>query len=174
MSDSLIPSFLMSNVSELLRSLTKNERCERIAQVAHQKLGTMSDSLRLLTKNEQTWANSSGRSPKMSKWANRSFFWENRSFAHFWEKTSDSLGKPMSPVKWLLYISWLHLLFFYNDPWASCLYFWLFMPWFLPFGHIWKIPPSLFGLGLLHHPGVHLLRVLTLGAPRVHCSLNYS
>ena len=26
MSDSLIPSFVMSNVSELLRSLTKNER----------------------------------------------------------------------------------------------------------------------------------------------------
>ena len=37
MSDSLIPSFLVSNVSESLRSLTKNERCERIAQVAHQK-----------------------------------------------------------------------------------------------------------------------------------------
>ena len=30
----------------------KNERCEQIAQVAHQKEGTMSDSLRSLTKNE--------------------------------------------------------------------------------------------------------------------------
>ena len=37
MSESLISSFLVSDVSELLRSLTKNERCERIAQVAHQK-----------------------------------------------------------------------------------------------------------------------------------------
>ena len=37
MNDSLIPSFLMSDVSELLRMLTKNERCELFAQVAHQK-----------------------------------------------------------------------------------------------------------------------------------------
>ena len=51
MSDSLIPSFLMSDVSESLRSLTKNEQpwvirsghseemsdCERITQVTHQK-----------------------------------------------------------------------------------------------------------------------------------------
>ena len=37
MSDSLIPSFLVSDMSESLRSLTKNERCEQIAQVAHQK-----------------------------------------------------------------------------------------------------------------------------------------
>ena len=36
-SDSLIPSFLMIDLSKLLRSLTKNKRCERIAQVAHQK-----------------------------------------------------------------------------------------------------------------------------------------
>ena len=34
----------------------------------------MSDSLRSLTKNERPWANRSSRSPKMSKWANRSFF----------------------------------------------------------------------------------------------------
>ena len=52
MSDSLIPSFLVSDVSESLRSLTKNERCEQIAQVAHQKWAM--------------WANRSGRSPKMS------------------------------------------------------------------------------------------------------------
>ena len=37
MSDLPIPSFMVSNVSELLRSLTKNDRCEQIAQVAHQK-----------------------------------------------------------------------------------------------------------------------------------------
>ena len=53
MSISLIPSFLVSNVSESLRSLTKNEQCEQIAQVAHQKWVTMSDLLRSLTKNER-------------------------------------------------------------------------------------------------------------------------
>ena len=31
------PLFLVSYVSESLWSLTKNEQCERIAQVAHQK-----------------------------------------------------------------------------------------------------------------------------------------
>ena len=50
MSDLLIPSFLVSDVSESLRSLTKNERCERISQVVHQKWVTMSESL---TKNER-------------------------------------------------------------------------------------------------------------------------
>ena len=44
--------FFMSDVSESLRLLTKNEHCEGIAQVAHQKLSTMSDSLRSLTKND--------------------------------------------------------------------------------------------------------------------------
>ena len=43
----------MSDVSKSLRSLTTKERCERITQVAHQKLATMSDSLRSLTKNER-------------------------------------------------------------------------------------------------------------------------
>ena len=37
MSELLISSFLVSNVSESLRSLAKNERCEQITQVAHQK-----------------------------------------------------------------------------------------------------------------------------------------
>ena len=44
------------------------------------------ESIRLLTKNERcegSWAN---RSPKMSKWVNRSFFWVNGSIAHFWAK----------------------------------------------------------------------------------------
>ena len=36
-SDLLIPSLLVSNVSKLLSSLTKNKRREGIAQVAHQK-----------------------------------------------------------------------------------------------------------------------------------------
>ena len=40
----------MSDVSKSLRSLTKNERWEQIAQVAHQKWATMSDFLRSLTK----------------------------------------------------------------------------------------------------------------------------
>ena len=32
------------------------------------------------------WANRSFRSPKMSEWVNCSFFWANRSFAHFLTK----------------------------------------------------------------------------------------
>ena len=52
MSYSLIPSFLMSDVSESLRLFTKNEQCEQIVQVAHQKWATMSNLLRSLTKNE--------------------------------------------------------------------------------------------------------------------------
>ena len=65
MSDLLIPSFLVSDVSKLLRSLTKNEQCERIAQVTHQKWATMSKSLRSLTKNERIarfWSESLSRS----------------------------------------------------------------------------------------------------------------
>ena len=66
MSDSLIPSFLVIDVRESLRLLTKNERCECIAQVAHQKWANerlaqvtqrkwaiVSESLRSLTKNER-------------------------------------------------------------------------------------------------------------------------
>ena len=88
----LLFPLLVSNVSESLRSLTKNERCERITQVAHQKWATMSDSLRSLRGNERSWANHSGRSSKISEWVNRSFFWANRLFAHFWaKKMSDSL-----------------------------------------------------------------------------------
>ena len=86
MSDSLIPSFLVSNASESLRSLTKNEQCERIAEVAHQKWATMSDLLRSLTKNVRPWANCSGRSTKMSKWANRSLFERIAQVAHFFAK----------------------------------------------------------------------------------------
>ena len=70
----------------IAHSLFFGERCKWIAQVAHQKWATMSDSLRSLRGNEQLWRNSSGRSPKMSKWVNRSFIWANCSFAHFWAK----------------------------------------------------------------------------------------
>ena len=96
MSESLISSFLVSDVSKSLRLPTKNERCERITQVAQQKWATMSDSL--------------GRSDEMSdreqiaqvahqKWANEwiAHFFER--IAHlliFGQKTSDSLGKPIS------------------------------------------------------------------------------
>ena len=74
--------FLFKKNEKFAYSLIFGERCERIAQVSHQKWAM--------------WANRSGRSPKMSEWANRSFFWENRSFAHFLQNTSDSLRKPMS------------------------------------------------------------------------------
>ena len=83
----------MSDVSELL---TKNERCERIAQVAHQKWAM--------------WAIRSGHSPKMSnheqiaqvahqKWANERiacFFERITHSLIFSQKTSNSLRKPMS------------------------------------------------------------------------------
>ena len=82
-SNSLIPSFLIFDVSKSLRSLTKNERCERIPQVTHQKWATMSKSLRLLTKNE--------RMSELLVFLSESLI---RSF--FRKKTSDSLRKPMS------------------------------------------------------------------------------
>ena len=74
------------------------------------KMSDVSESLRSLTKNERPWAIRSGRSEEMSnreqiaqvshqKWTNE---WIARFFeliAHsliFGQKTSDSLGKPMS------------------------------------------------------------------------------
>ena len=63
--------FYLKN-ERIAHSLFFGERCEWIAQVAHQKWAM--------------WANRSGRSPKMSEWVNRSFFWANCSFAHFWAK----------------------------------------------------------------------------------------
>ena len=96
MSDSLIPSFLVCDVSESLRSFIKKwamwanrsgcsskmSNHERFAQVAHQKWATMRESLRSLTKNERM--------------RESLVFWENPSFAHFLQKTSDSLRKPLS------------------------------------------------------------------------------
>ena len=69
---SLIPSFF-------------NEQCEQIAQVAHQKW--------------ELWANCSGCSPKMSKWANRLLslvFFEGITHYSliFLQKTSDLPRKP--------------------------------------------------------------------------------
>ena len=99
MSDSLIPSFLMSDVSELLRSLTKNEWCEQIAQVAHQKWVTMSNSLNFLTKNYRPWANRSGRSQKiseslvfLSESLIRSFLGKNEQFT---KKTDERIPSPV-------------------------------------------------------------------------------
>ena len=69
----------MSDVSKSLRSLTKNERCERIAQVAHQKWGTMSQLLRSLAKNERI----------------ARFFEQIANSPFFSQKTSDMLRKPM-------------------------------------------------------------------------------
>ena len=86
MSKSLISSFLVSDVSESLISLKSNEQCERIAHFALQKWATMSDWLRSLRGNERSWANRSGRLPKMREWVNCSFFWANCSFAHLWLK----------------------------------------------------------------------------------------
>ena len=93
MSESLIFSFLVSDVSDLLRLLTKKERCEQIAQVAYQKWAMwanrseeMSDHEQIAQVTHQNWAN---------EWIAHSF----ELIAHsliFGQKTSDSLGKPMS------------------------------------------------------------------------------
>ena len=96
--------------THLLRSLRTNERlrangsdcsgqrsnCERSALVTHDKRATVSESLRSLTKNEWPWAILSGRSPKMSEWANRSFFEQMSESIFFSQKTRDPLRKPMS------------------------------------------------------------------------------
>ena len=67
--------FLVSNVSESLRSLTKNERCERITQVAHQK--------------------------KANEWIAH-FFEQIAHLLIFGQKTSDSLRILMSEFSALL------------------------------------------------------------------------
>ena len=55
MSESLISSFLVSDVSESLISFKSNERCERIAHFARQKWATknewMNESLIFLSKS---------------------------------------------------------------------------------------------------------------------------
>ena len=83
------PLFLMSNVSESFRSLTKNEQCERIAQVAHQK--------------------------KANEWITHFF----ERIAHsliFSQKTSNSLRKPMSefPALSITIVKFLINKSFYN------------------------------------------------------------
>ena len=113
MSNSLVPSFLVSDVRESLRWLTKNEGCERITQVAHQK-----------------WENA---------WM--AYFFERIAYLLiFGQKTSNSLGKPMSEFPALPYtlakeknlttLSMINILFLYkllknqifliNNPWTLC------------------------------------------------------
>ena len=77
MSDLLIHSFLVSTVSESLRSLIKNERCERIAQVAHQKWAM--------------WVNHSGRS----------CFAKNEQFA---QKRDEQIPSPANTVPCSTYV----------------------------------------------------------------------
>ena len=91
------PSFLMSDVSKLLRSLTKNERCEQIAQGAHQKWASMRDMLRLLTKNERPWASHSGAH---QKWAND---WITRFFVQF-EQNPKSEFPTLPTMRIFLYL----------------------------------------------------------------------
>ena len=62
------------------------------------KMSDVSKSLRLLTKNKRPWANRSGRSPKISEWGNRSFFWANRSLAHFFAKNKRFTQKTEFPA----------------------------------------------------------------------------
>ena len=53
------------------------------------KMSDVSELLKSLTKNEWPWAISSGCSPKMSKLANGSLLWANHSFTHFFtQKTA--------------------------------------------------------------------------------------
>ena len=91
------PSFLMSDVSKFLRSLTKNERCEQIAQGPHQKWASMRDMLRLLTKNEQPWASHSGAH---QKWAND---WITRFFVQF-ERNPKSEFPTLPTMRIFLYL----------------------------------------------------------------------
>ena len=89
----------MSDVSELLISLKSDERCEQIAQVAHQnerpwaiRSEEMSDReryLKSLTKNEQM-------SESLIFWANLSFFEQIAHSLIFDQKTSNLLGNQMS------------------------------------------------------------------------------
>ena len=109
MSSLLIHSKLVTNLSDLLT-------------VAHQKWATMSNSLRSLRGNEWLWANCSrrsGQTEEMSdreriaqvahpKWANRSLFWANHSFAHFMakneqfaQKTNERIPSPASKYRFL-------------------------------------------------------------------------
>ena len=93
MSDLLIPSFLVSDVNESLRSLTKSERCEQMAQVAHQK-------------NEWPWAICSGRSEEMSNHEQIAQVahqkWVNELIARFFEQIAHSLIRSFLDKKQMI------------------------------------------------------------------------
>ena len=57
MSEPLIPSFLVADVSESLRSLTKNEQYEQIAHGRSHRSEEMSDHERIAQVAHQKWAN---------------------------------------------------------------------------------------------------------------------
>ena len=86
-----------ATVSDSLRWLRGNDRCERIAHFAHQKWVTMSNLLRSLRGNE--------RCERIAhfahqKWANEwiAHFLSDRSFAHFWTKNKQFARKSNEPI----------------------------------------------------------------------------
>ena len=90
---SLIPSFRTNQMSD----------CERFAQIAQDKWETVSALLRSLRGNERSWTNRSGRSPKMSKWVNESFFERIAHSLIFGQKT----WAIRSEIKWANSQPWL-------------------------------------------------------------------
>ena len=82
----------MSDVSESLRMLTKNERCEQIAQVAHQK---MSDNEWIAQVTLHKWAVNEQIARFFSESLIRSlfanFFAKNKRFA---KKTDEQIPNP--------------------------------------------------------------------------------
>ena len=95
--------FKLKKIEGFAHSLLFKERYERIAQFAPNERATVSESLRLLSKNEQPWVIRSGGSPKMSDCERIAQVahqkWANERIAHsliFSQKKSYSLRKPMS------------------------------------------------------------------------------
>ena len=92
MSESLIPSFLMSDVSESLRSLTKNERPWAIC-TGHSE--EMSDHERITQVAHQNWANE-----QIACFLSESFIWsffrKNEGFA---QKADERIPGP--DYKWV-------------------------------------------------------------------------
>ena len=102
MSDSLIPSFSKSDVSESFRSLMTKEQLwascsghslkmsnhEWFAQITHKKCLTLSESLRLLTKNEQMTES------LVFYWGNCSFACFSQKNHQFTQKTDEQISNP--------------------------------------------------------------------------------
>ena len=103
MSKSLISSCLVTDVSESLRLLTKNERCERLAQVTHQKWATMSDSLRSSEEmSDHERIAQVANQKRANEWIAH-FFERIPHLLIFGQKTSDSLGNQISEFPALLF-----------------------------------------------------------------------